>query len=184
MHCLEIGYLQVELNEAWKVKAGAGSHSTDLPKRKSQAKWVIASIFFFFLSGKGRNANLRCFDLIWFCRYEAVTLPDNEEGDAPEIERFLNFSNTATTVMGLQPQGAYICVVIFAWTRMPLWIFSHLLILWSPLGAFESLWHFFVKNCYMRIGSTLPLDPICLGVNGRGSFSSWCEMSTSFTMAV
>ncbi|CBI25438.3 unnamed protein product, partial [Vitis vinifera] len=69
MHCLEIGYLQVELNEAWKVKAGAGSHSTDLPKRKSQAK------------------------------YEAVTLPDNEEGDAPEIERFLNFSNTATTCL-------------------------------------------------------------------------------------
>lgn len=78
----DVTRLMVELNEAWKVKAGAGSHSTDLPKRKSQAK------------------------------YEAVTLPDNEEGDAPEIERFLNFSNTATTVMGLQPQGAYICVCL------------------------------------------------------------------------
>ncbi|XP_034703756.1 sister chromatid cohesion 1 protein 1 isoform X2 [Vitis riparia] len=77
----DITRLMVELNEAWKVKAGAGSHSTDLPKRKSQAK------------------------------YEAVTLPDNE-GDAPEIERFLNFSNTATTAMGLQPQGAYICVCL------------------------------------------------------------------------
>lgn len=133
MHCSEIWYLQVELNEAWKVKAGAGSgsHSTDLPKRKAQAKWVaIASFVFFFLGGKDKNANLTLlwFDLIPFLRYEAVTLPDNKEGDIPEIERFLNFSNTGiTTTIGLQQQGAYICVVIFVWTIMPLLTISHLL---------------------------------------------------------
>ncbi|CAI0443797.1 unnamed protein product [Linum tenue] len=95
----DVTRLLVKINETWKVEPA--TDRTLLPKRKLQAKFVSlpsSLLFFFSVQLKRTETSVS----LWICRKEAVTLPDVQDVDHPEIGQSRNFSSSNATMPSFQ----------------------------------------------------------------------------------